>query len=389
MTRERRRVRSLRSLGVAVALAIMLAAGRVHAQADGDEDLVCPLSEEQQNNSKSAWAALFPIFKHDRCSNCHGKLNPFAADLDTERHDRMRIEPSGIGEIDPTVDDAATFDICQSCHEHVAPPGRWKVPPVRPKNQQWWNQDLDELCRTQHKNLTPLQFMGHNTNDHLIQEAFLGTMALNEDAQSVVTPPYPKQSPGTHAAFLQLIRTWLAAQGLDDASPRWQGDKVDCGCLPVHYEIVIDTILFSFPVYPGCDGQSEYNETVPITFTAEDHYTGEGSGTFTVSNLACSNGCTIDYVPAATTVHLEGEVTRTGDGAPDELKINVTRSVQATTFQLDCPCDGDPNCPYPLTVSLPGVEIPTFELGNVPARLGDHVRDGPNFLHAVTIRKKE
>ena len=93
---------------VAVAFVIFLAAGRVQAQADGD--VICPLSENQQNESQTAWATIAEVFKHDRCSNCHGKKNPFTED--TEHPDRMTLELDANGEIS----EARTFDICQSCH---------------------------------------------------------------------------------------------------------------------------------------------------------------------------------------------------------------------------------------------------------------------------------
>ena len=190
---------------------------------------------------------------------------------------------------------------------------------------QWWNQSLDELCRTQHRTDAPPvhgaqhERPPHSGSLHRHDGAERGSQEPRRDP-ALSDPP-----PVTHAVFLQMIRSWLDAQGLDDGSPRWQGDKVDCGCVPLHYEIVIDT-MFSSPSSLAAAEKHDQRDRPHHVHGSEDHYTGEGSGTFTVSNLSCLNGCTIDYLPAATNEHLEGEVKK-GDGAPDELKMNVTRSV--------------------------------------------------------------
>ncbi len=377
MMRGPRCVRSSRGFG-AVALAIMLAAGRVHAQSD--DQIICPLSEEQQSNSQSAWATLAAVFKHDRCSNCHGKKNPFTAD--TEHPDRQKLELDENGEIS----EKGTFDICQGCHDQAPGSARWKIPPA---DQQWWNQSVDELCRTQHKKRPPFQFIGHSTHDPLIVEAFKGLMALNDDAKDLVeTTPYPNPPPMGHSEFIESIRSWLDAQGLTDNSQKWRGDQVDCGCVPQDYEIVLETILFSLPVYPGCDGAARMSETVPITFTAESHYMGTASGTFTVSNVSCRGGCTADYRPTTTSVHLMGEVLET-DGVPDKLTLTTARRIQATSFDVTCPCEDPGDCPYPVTVFVPEIEAPTFDVEPpLPARLDTYEWVQPTSSTTITIRKR-
>lgn len=364
------------SRGVAaVALVIVLAACTAHAQTD--DQILCPLSEEQQSDSQSTWATVGAIFKHDRCSNCHGKKNPFVPN--TEHPDRQTIELDEKGE----VSEEKTFAPCQSCHDQQP---LWKTPPA---NMHWWNQSIEELCRTQHKLRSPFIFIRHSENDPLIQEAFTGFMALNDVGKDIVeTEPYPDPPPMGHATFLSFIRSWYDAQGLTEGSMRWPGDEVDCGCVPQHYEIEVD-VKFSLPaVFPGCSGEAHMNEIVEIMFTAENHYMGTGTGTYTVSGLSCGGGCTIDYRPATTSVLLMGDVEK-ADEVPDKLTLTTARTVGPTSFDLTCPCE-DPECPWPVTIAVPEIPVETYEMPKLDARLGTYEPAvGPGGKLTITVRKRD
>ena len=364
----------------AVALAVLLVAGWVHAQT---EDIICPLSEEQQNDSQTAWAKVAVAFKHDRCSNCHGKKNPFVED--TTHPDRMTLELDERGEMS----EEHTFGICRSCHENTPPNAPWKTPP---SNMLWWNQSVEELCRTQHKLKPPFIFIRHNENDPLIVEAFNGTMALNDDARDIVeTTPYPAPPPFGHAEFLDRIRSWYAAQDLTEDSQKWQGDQLECGCVPQAYEMVIEA-KFSLLLLP-CTGDARISETIPLEFTSENgeaKYTGTGTGSHTVSNFSCPvSGCTVDYRPATTDVFLQGDVVK-ADGVPSKLTLTLARTVGPTSFDITCPCEDDSDCPYPVTISVPEITTPADEVGApLDARLGTY-----EFVSSVggtltiTVRKR-
>ena len=363
----------------AVAFVILLA-GRVQAQADGD--VICPLSENQQEESQNVWATIAEVFKHDRCSNCHGKKNPFTED--TEHPDRMKIELDENGEIS----EKNTFDICQSCHSEAG--GRWQTPPA---SMHWWNQSVEELCRTQHKLRKPVAFITHSRGDTLIVHSFTGLMGLNEDVQDLVeTTPYPDPPPVDHGGFIERIESWLQAQDIEAAfGVPWQGDEVDCGCVPQLYEIVFD-VKYKLPAGLGCIGEAHISETIPIDFTAENgesRYTGTGTGTYSVSNFSCPiTGCTVDYRTATTDVQLEGDVVK-ANGTPSKLTMKTTRTVGATSFDITCPCDEGSDCPYPVTVQVPAI---TTESGDMEppldARLGTYERGAAPSKLTITIRKR-
>jgi hypothetical protein len=370
--------RTSRAFG-AVALALVLAAARVHAQTD--DQIICPLSEQQQSDSQSTWATVGGIFKHDRCSNCHGKKNPFVAN--TEHPDRQTIELDEKGE-ESEESRKRTFAACQTCHDQVPTP--WKTPPA---DMHWWNQSVEELCRTQHRKISPFLFIRHSENDPLIKDAFTGMMALNDVGQDIVeTEPYPDPPPVGHSTFMSHIRSWYAAQGLTEDSMRWPGDQADCGCVPQHYEIETDVMFSLSDVFPGCSGTAHMNEIVQITFTAENHYMGTGTGTYTVTGLSCGGGCTIDYRPATTDVLLTGDVEKV-DEVPDKLTMTAGRMVGPTSFDVTCPCE-DTDCPWPVTIPVPALPLETNELPKVDARLGTYEPAvGPGGQLTITIRKRE
>ena len=52
----------------------------VRAQDEAGPAPVCPLSKDQTQKAIEAFAELAPVFKVDRCINCHGEVDPFAED---------------------------------------------------------------------------------------------------------------------------------------------------------------------------------------------------------------------------------------------------------------------------------------------------------------------
>src|SRR5262249_25476136 len=60
-----------------VCIAVALVFG---IKSDGAQDRsteVCTLSERQTNRAIAAFNRLMPVFHHDRCTNCHNKIDPF------------------------------------------------------------------------------------------------------------------------------------------------------------------------------------------------------------------------------------------------------------------------------------------------------------------------
>ena len=355
---------------------LLLVAGVARAQAD--EQALCPLSEEQQQNSQSAWAQVAEAFKHDRCSNCHGKVNPFSGDTHSGGQQDLELDDGG------EIDEANTFAACKSCHDK--PSQNWKIPPT---DLHWWNQSVAELCRTQHKkNRSPFAFLNHNTSDALIIEAFHGTFGTMENFRDD-PKPYPDPPPVSHAEHLARVEAWLSAQGVDsgDFSSKWRGDQIDCGCVPVKYEVAIED-KGPYTDIPFCSGDWEIEETVPITFTADKRYTGTGSGTMSIPNFTCDFPglvCTYQFNPIATTIALEGDVVEE-NGSPKELTMSGSRRTQASSVVIDCTCEDPDGCPFPITIGIPATDNQTLEVEPaLDARLGTYDRSPLT----ITIRKKD
>ena len=367
-----------RRLQCAVALAcfsILLVAGEVHAQ--GDDQLLCPLSEEQQRNSQSAFAQVAEVFRQDRCSNCHGKVDPFTGDTHGGGQQDLELDENG------SRSDDDTFAACKSCHDKASQ--KWLIPPA---NLHWWNQSNDELCRIQLKErTTPFGFRRHSTMDELIIEAFHGTFGSADNLRDV-GKPYPEPPPLGQSEFLTRIGTWFEAQGLGspDFSAKWRGNRIDCGCVPQRYEVAIeDTGPYSD--IPFCSGDWQITETVPITFTADKKYMGTGSGTLSIPNFNCDFGglsCTYRFDPITTNVQLMGDVVE-DDGAPKELTMSGSRRTEASSVTIDCTCDDPEDCPFPITIAIPATDNQTLEVDPaLDARLGAQNR----APLTITVRKR-
>jgi hypothetical protein len=352
---------------------VLLLAGVARAQ--GDDQVLCPLSEEQQQNSQNTWAQVAEAFKHDRCSNCHGKVNPFSGD--THGGGQMDLELDDGGQIN----EANTFSACKSCHDK--PSQDWKIPPTK---FHWWNQSVEELCRTQHKNSPfPRAFYNHSLRDDLINEAFHGTFGTTDNFREE-PKPYPDPPPFDHSTFMTRVTSWLDAQGLGIEDFKWRGDQVDCGCTPVKYEVAIeDTGPYSD--IPFCSGDWQITETVPITFAADKKYTGTGTGTLSIPNFQCDFGgldCTYRFDPITTDVELMGDVVEQ-DGTPKELTMSGSRRTQASSVTIDCTCDDPDGCPFPITIGIPATDNQTLEVDPaLDARLGTQERSPVK----ITIRKR-
>ena len=320
-------------------------------------------------------------FKHDRCSNCHGKVNPFEGS--THGGGQLDLELDDNGQTNTRQSEERTFAACKSCHDNAALD--WKIPPAE---LHWWNQSVEELCRTQHEEeRPPFPFRNHNETDALIIEAFHGTFGSMDNFRED-PKPYPDPPPFGHAEFLTRVDAWLSAQGLEspDFNSKWRGDQIDCGCTPVKYEVAIeDTGPYSD--IPFCSGNWEITETVPIKFTADKTYTGSGSGTFSIPNFNCDFGgltCTYAFDPIATTVQLMGDVVEE-NGAPKELTMSGSRRTEASSVTIDCTCDDPEDCPFPITIGIPATDNQTLEVDPaLDARLGTQKR----APLTITVRKR-
>ena len=184
----------------------------------------CPLPVGQQVKAVKAFREMWPVFRHPRCLNCHGGVDPFADDKVT-RHEGGQMEKAF----------PVDLEQCQACHDGL--PG-WMVPPR--EDLLFVGKSDEELCRQmKHHEKTGNDFVGHIFNDHdatnvqFIAAGFKGDRALGDVAAA--EPP-----PGTQAELTEKARKWVKILGDGyTASP-------ECGCvmpkfkLEVHHTEVIE-----------------------------------------------------------------------------------------------------------------------------------------------------
>jgi len=132
---------------------------------------------------------MVPVLTHDRCTGCHGRVNP-----------SMPINHNHGG------DHVAEGEDCTSCHD--APATQWRVAPA---HFAFVNMDARELCRMQsreanvagHMQLSREAYFRHLQADHLIQLAFDG---MRGGATESRNPPGMSKP-----AFLAAAKAWLDA----------------------------------------------------------------------------------------------------------------------------------------------------------------------------------
>jgi hypothetical protein len=211
------------------------AASNTGPVADGDSRLVgpastqapsCPLTIPQQIKSNKAWLAMMPVFRHPRCSNCHGsmpKALPARIYVGGKWQEGATIRHAGVVDMDST-DHPGT---CEECH--ITAWGRALDAP------NWADKSDMDLCRGMHIvfDKDAPGFLDHILRDGgrtpFIATAFLGKRGLIDGGITIYETELGRKlvaepPPGTHGQFVGQARAWVTAQG-----GKFVGDK-DCGC---------------------------------------------------------------------------------------------------------------------------------------------------------------
>jgi hypothetical protein len=164
---------------VALALSSILATASVHASHPGRQAAPTPME---------LFAKLLPVIRHDRCSNCHGDVNP------TTGRDHMG------GEIDP----ARTP--CQKCHmKGWSLPGESHFFPPK-TDREVCGLFSDFAAKQGHR----LFITNHLRGDELIVAAFAGRMGGVGDMGGFRdSTNEPEPPPMNQDAFITLAEDWL------------------------------------------------------------------------------------------------------------------------------------------------------------------------------------
>ncbi len=288
----------------------------------------CPLTIVQQKNSVAAWKKMMPVFRHPRCTNCHGGIpDPLPGKGGaTRKH---------VGVVD--MDSTDTEKVCSECHVEG-----WRLSELK-----WVERTDTEICSFQKSLFTSAEFIDHIVRDlggtPFIEFAFEGLRGLNDGAgksameEDLKRPYTPAPPPGTHAQLIQLAKAWVAAQG-----GRFVGDN-QCGCVIPEtgeiYQLVIT--LYNDGGFPGI----MVTDSVSMRIRIEDT-------TVTVSGINNS-------ASRATPEKLSFTVpVLTVSWIPDPLGlINIVGAVG--NLALDFPTDGSRSLMLHFTHA--GTRMPQFE----------------------------
>jgi hypothetical protein len=276
-------------------------------QTEADTD-ICPLSDKQQEDSIQKFSEMMPTFTHPRCINCHGAMNPFAANTN---HVGGRIGPKfkeimvhddilgkDIKLVVPDLEDPDGFSKrCQDCHSAFTGSRGWTIPPVK---VYFVGKDAVQLCKQMKSQFGGelQEFINHLDHDELgfIQEAFRGTRGLDDNGQATYLNETGKEfrhesPPTSPEAFVTQGKAWLEAMDYHGAGTR---GGLTCGCEPHHYVLKgsADIVWFYTPGTPFLMGHADLE--IPIEFNDDGSFTGETkqdvsfSGTTDVGGTKCS-----------------------------------------------------------------------------------------------------
>jgi len=196
--------------------------------------LVSSTAAQERAGDPAKWRALWeemkPVYMHARCFNCHNKVNPRLPDPENN-HGGGELELpeqfacigchtanttvvegtcelnqfSGRGRI--TLPDGTTVNDTP-CVPNEGPK-KIRIPkgPVWNARGPDFSEDIRELCRMVKNGRTPEQFLDHVQNDALIDFAFKGDAAV--DNQSDHWPVELEKPPLDKPAFVKLVTRWI------------------------------------------------------------------------------------------------------------------------------------------------------------------------------------
>jgi hypothetical protein len=214
----------------------------------------CPLDSRQKGAAVKAFKGLAPVFKEERCLNCHGAVNPFSRDgghaggfIDIRRETREFLnrtnvrdsltvgqDPGGtlaartlsqLREIADSPTEITSNDLiierafdplrqkaCRGCHIPA-----WVTPL---SHNHFVNKSAQAMCahiKTSSLTDSPTSFLRHMQDDELVLAGFKGTRGLLE----AVTPEPPRIPFATVEKF---ANDWVESMGRQFHQPP------DCGC---------------------------------------------------------------------------------------------------------------------------------------------------------------
>jgi hypothetical protein len=199
-----------------------------------------------------AFAEMMPVFKHDRCANCHGKFNVLSDEhTGAGAAKESKLDPTTLLTVSERV---AFHKRCGDCHNQIEGKGvrrqltdstiisGWMLAPAP---MRWVGKDTEQLCvlvKGFEENAD--SFISHAATDHgeveFVKAAFEGKRALDAENMELYdvdsAPP-----PGSMKQLIAHATRWARLVG-----DHWK-DSPECGCvmpkikLKVEHRWVFDT----------------------------------------------------------------------------------------------------------------------------------------------------
>jgi hypothetical protein len=230
-----------------------IAAQRLHAPAAA-LGAACGLPAGKQVKAVKAFARMMPVFRHDRCLNCHGKFNVLSVD---EHSGAVNAKES---KLDPTElltlsERIAFHKPCANCHNQIEGEGMrpqktdtvvisgWMLPPPP---MRWVGKDTEQLCilvKGFEENAD--SFVGHVESDHgevkFVKAAFEGLRALDSERIELYDV-VAERPPGSKEQLVAQGTEWARLVG-----DHWK-DSPECGCVLPKFKLKVEhTWVFDTP----------------------------------------------------------------------------------------------------------------------------------------------
>lgn len=285
----------------------------------------CPLPLGDQVKAISVFAKMIPVFRHPRCSNCHGGVDPFV-DPRTGKH--------GGGQRDP--DDFAD-GTCADCHDQMlkSKTAGWNM---APPPMFWVKKNDVELCmQVREMNPDAASYVGHIRDDNggvpFTEVAFEGMRALSVGTKSEITGSVivAEKPPGTLLGMTKQAQDYVDAMG---------GSLVgssDCGCklqpVEVHFRSTMTIVTPRITSTITGEGrvvlELRPDPAMPEWDVASDFRGGSADITWSAVTISQPAGC-------------DGQV--------------IVQSSPATKFKFSLGVSASPNVKLSLEV-LPGADL--------------------------------
>ena len=372
------------SAAIAVALAVDLPTEKPARRSGGDDTQVCTLSEDKTKKAVAAFAAIAQTLSGEpRCANCHGGVDPFAADAGAKHAGGKFTRLTKGGQPDQT----STFMPCQGCHTVAG--GTWRT---APPELSFVGKDPKTLCKQQRQQFDdPGRFLGHMDNDNggtqFIATAFAGTRGLNDTAKKLLREagvPYHAEPPSiSRASYEKQSNDWIDA--LDGEFP----GGPSCGCAALHYAIHVEETDHIGNVQQDNSGHfdGKLAGNVPITFQDNGAFTGTASLPRGVTGQILGKGgeCTISTPANEPMIFtISGHVDK---GKPGTMTVTIAFTTGNLPATVPCVVNGQ-------AITLQSGLIPLMSLYNpapltnltLPAAVGQSVNATMPILDKGSVK---